>query len=70
MRMVMGFDAEKREVFLVVFDDKAKSLGERIFPDLEEYIDQNYVEDKHGEEYGNTHHIVNRKKHSQYTECG
>lgn len=40
------------EIFLVVFDDKAKSLGKRIFPDLEEYIDQNYVEDKRGEEYG------------------
>ena len=40
------------EIFLVVFDDKAKSLGKRIYPELEEYIDQNYVEDKHGEEYG------------------
>ena len=40
------------EVFLVVFDNKAKSLGKRIFSDLEEYIDQNYVEDKRGEEYG------------------
>ncbi len=40
------------DIFLVVFDDKAKSLGKRIFPDLEEYIDQNYVEDKRGEEYG------------------
>ncbi len=40
------------DIFLVVFDDKAKSLGKRIYPELEEYIDQNYVEDKHGEEYG------------------
>lgn len=40
------------EIYLVVFDDRAKSLGKRIYPDLEEYIDQNYVEDKHGEEYG------------------
>ena len=40
------------DIFLVVFDDKAKSLGKRLFPDLEEYIDQNYVEDKRGEEYG------------------
>ncbi|MBR3241527.1 MAG: macro domain-containing protein [Parasporobacterium sp.] len=40
------------EIFLVVFDDKAKSLGERIYPDLEEYIDQNYVEEKREEEYG------------------
>ena len=43
------------EIFLVVFDDKAKDLGKRIFPDLEEYIDQNYVEDKRWEEYGKGH---------------
>ena len=41
-------------VYLVVFGDKATKLGERIFPDLEEYIDQNYVEDKSREEYGDT----------------
>lgn len=40
------------DIFLVVFDDRAKSLGKRIYPELEEYIDQNYVEDKRGEEYG------------------
>ena len=40
------------DIFLVVFDDKAKSLGKRIYPELEEYIDQNYVEDKREEEYG------------------
>ncbi len=40
------------EIYLVVFDDKAKSLGERIYPDLQEYIDQNYVEEKRVEEYG------------------
>ena len=40
------------QVFLVVFDEKAKTLGERIFPDLEEYIDRNYVEEKRAEEYG------------------
>ncbi|SEG24939.1 O-acetyl-ADP-ribose deacetylase (regulator of RNase III), contains Macro domain [Eubacterium ruminantium] len=40
------------EIFLVVFDDKAKSLGQRVYPKLEEYIDQNYVENKYEEEYG------------------
>ena len=40
------------QVFLVVFDEKAKTLGQRIFPDLEEYIDRNYVEEKREEEYG------------------
>ena len=38
--------SNEMQIFLVVFDDKAKSLGKRIYPDLEEYIDQNYVEDK------------------------
>ncbi len=39
-------------VYLVVFSDKDTKLGERIYPDLEEYIDQNYVEEKIEEEYG------------------
>ncbi|MCR5105281.1 MAG: macro domain-containing protein [Eubacterium sp.] len=39
-------------VYLVVFDEKARSLGQRIYPNLEEYIDQNYVEEKRDEEYG------------------
>ena len=43
---------DEMEIFLVVFDDQAKSLGKRIYPKLEEYIDQNYVAEKHGEEYG------------------
>lgn len=40
------------DIYLVVFDDQAKSLGKRIYPELEEYIDQNYVEEKRREEYG------------------
>ena len=40
------------EIYLVVFDDRATSLGGKIYPDLEQYIDQNYVEDKRIEEYG------------------
>ena len=40
------------DIYLVVFDDKAKSMGKLIYPELEEYIDQNYVEDRHIEEYG------------------
>lgn len=42
------------DIFLVVFDEKSKSLGKRIVPDLEEYIDQRYVRIKHDEEYGMT----------------
>lgn len=40
-------------IFLVVFDDRSKTLGKRIYPKLEEYIDHNYVENKSSTEYGN-----------------
>ena len=38
-------------IYLVVFDDKTTALGGRIYPDLEEYIDQNYVVEKSKQEY-------------------
>ena len=38
-------------IYLVVFDDKATGLGEKLYPDLETYIDHNYVEEKSREEY-------------------
>lgn len=40
------------EIYLVVFDTQATLLGEKIYPDLEAYIDYNYVKDKREEEYG------------------
>jgi len=40
------------DVFLVVFDQKASSLANNIYPGLQEYIDQHYVEDRAREEYG------------------
>ena len=39
------------QVYLVVFDRKATQMGRNLYPDLEAYIDQNYVEEKHREEY-------------------
>lgn len=39
-------------VYLVVFDTAATKLGLNLYPDLETYIDHNYVCDKHEEEYG------------------
>ncbi len=39
-------------IYLVVFGTRATQLGERIYPDLEAYIDHNYVDDKREEEYG------------------
>ncbi len=38
-------------IYLVVFGEKATALGEKLYPDLEEYIDSNYVERKTREEY-------------------
>ncbi len=42
----------KMDVYLVVFDSKSARLGFNIYPDLESYIDQKYVEEKREEEYG------------------
>ena len=39
-------------VYLVVFDTVATKLGLNLYPDLEAYIDHNYVCDKCEEEYG------------------
>jgi len=39
------------EIYLVVFDDKASSLGGKLYPGLEEYIDRHYVERRVREEY-------------------
>lgn len=40
------------EIFLVVFDTRSTFLGAKITPDLETYIDHNYVKEKREEEYG------------------
>lgn len=39
-------------IYLVVFDTEATRLGLNLYPDLEAYIDHNYVCDKREEEYG------------------
>lgn len=40
------------QIYLVVFDEKATQMGRNLYPDLETYIDRNYVEEKREEEYG------------------
>ena len=40
------------QVILVVFDEKAARMGKNLYPDLEAYIDLNYVREKREEEYG------------------
>lgn len=42
-------------IYLVVFDTKATMLGEKLYPDLEAYIDHNYVKDAREEEYGDAY---------------
>ena len=39
------------EVYLVVFGDGENALGRKIYPDLEEYIDRTYVEERVREEF-------------------
>ena len=43
--------SNEMKIYLVVFDEKATSLGGKIYPDLEEYIDYNYVGKANEEEY-------------------
>ena len=42
-------------IYLVVFDTKSTQLGMNLYPELEAYIDSNYVCDKREEEYGDRH---------------
>ena len=44
------FDHEM-DVYLVVFGEKLTQMGKRVYPDLEAYIDEHYVEEKEAEEY-------------------
>lgn len=53
-------------VYLVVFDTKATQLGLNLYPDLEEYIDHNYVCDKREEEYGDRYFGSVRKDDPGY----
>lgn len=40
------------QIYLVVFDEKATKMGRNLYPDLEAYIDLNYVRERREEEYG------------------
>ena len=61
------------DIFLVVFDSTATALGERIYPDLEAYIDRNYVKEKREEEYGEAYFGATRPgggRYDAYREAG
>lgn len=53
-------------IYLVVFDTKATQLGLNLYPDLEAYIDHNYVCDKREEEYGDRYFGSVRKDDPGY----
>lgn len=43
--------SSEMDILLVVFDNKSTELGEHLYPELEAYIDHNYVAEKGIEEY-------------------
>lgn len=44
------------DITLVVFDRKAFDLSSNLTAGVEQYIDENYVDDRHIEEYGTSYH--------------
>ena len=44
------------QIYLVVFDEKATTMGRNLYPDLEAYIDLNYVRERREEEYGDAYY--------------
>ncbi len=48
-------------IYLVVFDEAATGLGRSLYPDLENYIDRHYVEEKEAEEYDGRFEYHRRK---------
>ena len=56
-------------VYLVVFDETATVLGRKLYPALESYIDQNYVREKHEEEYEDMCTCAMPQNPPSYNEC-
>ncbi len=53
-------------IYMVVFDTTATRLGRNLYPDLEAYIDQNYVSEKRLEEYGEGYTGSKLRERSNY----
>ena len=53
------------DITLVVFDKKSTELGSKLYPDLEEYINHNYVCEKGEEEYGEAFYGVSSRAESR-----
>ena len=56
------------QVYLVVFDEKTTRMGKNLYPDLEAYIDLNYVQEKQAEEYGDDYYAASIAKNEGYDE--
>lgn len=58
-------------IYLVVFDGESTRLGQNLYPDLEAYIDRNYVCKKSEEEYGDRFFgvLCREKQKSVAREC-
>ncbi|MBQ1311111.1 MAG: macro domain-containing protein [Blautia sp.] len=56
------------QVCLVVFDEKATRMGKNLYPDLEAYIDLNYVRERREEEYGRPWHGASAAREEAYQE--
>lgn len=46
------------DITLVVFDNESFTLSGKIFAGIDQYIDENYVEEKTGEEYGDPYNAM------------
>lgn len=57
------------DIFLVVFDTKTTQLGEKIYPGLEAYIDNNYVKEAREKEYGDAYFGYMRPSEPGYDRC-
>lgn len=51
------------DVYLVVFDEKSVSLSSELYGDIDEYINENYVEEKNQEEYTDSYGRNERVRH-------
>ena len=61
------------QIFLVVFDEKATRMGRNLYPDLEAYIDRNYVEERFEAEYDGTGYAAEFDEHrygAEYDRAG
>lgn len=54
--------SHEMDIYLVVFGDRTTQMGRNIYPALEAYIDQNYVEEKWIEEYDSGYGADRRRR--------